>query len=111
MRDGDIRCYIHHADYANTAELFVIRYGVGEMFFLTTGAEGLCSWREFQEGDKPDPVIRLTGHWGMAVLRDLARAISELGVKLPDEGKTAGLLEAQSAHLADLRRLVPGLAE
>lgn len=40
------------------------------------------------------------------LLSQLLEQITNLGIKLPDESKTQGQLEAQTKHLQDLRQLL-----
>lgn len=107
MIDPGPRCYVRYRDYAMAADVFCIQYRGTEPLYLT--AEG--AWEPFVEGEEPLPIFTLTGHSTPRVLAALAEAISQQGIQPPERPKLEGLYEAQTAHLADLRRLIPELRD
>lgn len=59
------------------------------------------NWVQVKEGySAPEPTLIIEN------LEEWAEAIRDAGVKLPSDHKLEGILEAQKAHLEDMRTLV-----
>lgn len=104
MRD-DVRCYVRWADYAARADIYFVLYVGEQAKALSPDGE----WVDFDESSEPVCALKLTGVRSYGLLGKLAQALSEAGVKPPERSHLEGKLEAQTAHLADLRRLIPEL--
>lgn len=102
MRD-DIRCHISIDDYGHGLRFYV---ACGERLLRSDG-----SWEDYKEGSEPaEPTFQVRGPLARPVLGAVVEAIERLGVKPPERSHVEGRLEAQTRHLEDLRKLVPGLA-
>lgn len=66
-------------------------------------------WRLLEGAIKPPeckPTLTLSGFEGKQLMHALAEALAEEGIKTPDSHLLQGQLDAQTAHLKDLRSLL-----
>lgn len=61
---------------------------------------------EAQSTEGFKPTLRLNSMDAGALLKSLAEAINQHGVKTDSDARMSGLLEATRAHLSDMRKLV-----
>src|SRR4051794_7629190 len=63
-------------------------------------------FQEFGEAEMPEPTLTLNRYFADDFLRAMAEALNKRGVKVENEHKVHGQLEATKYHLEDLRALL-----
>ncbi len=62
--------------------------------------------KEYGEGEMPEPTLKLDRYFADDFLRAIAEALDKRGIKVENEHKVHGQLEATKYHLEDLRHLL-----
>lgn len=82
---------------------FVDRRNGNKPQVASINPDGYMVWTEINIGDnRPHPTLTIDED----CVLELIAAFTERGVKPPEAGKINGLLEAQSRHLEDMRKIV-----
>lgn len=81
-------------------------HGTEVMTWDSNGNQILLIVSEGQATDGIKPTLRLNSFDSTALLKSLADAINNYGVKTDSDARISGLLEATKEHLADMRKLV-----
>lgn len=96
---------IDRLPYMDRVDFYMYRHANGMVEVLEPGNMG----RRFHEGvaiADVKPFWSLTNMNAKAMMVALAEAISEEGIRTPDSHRLKGQLDAQTAHLNDLRTLL-----
>lgn len=97
---------INRLPYMDRVDFFMYRVVNGRSELLTpTGVRYITDGMPMYDGDI-QPILSLSNMNAKAVMVALAEAISEEGVRTPDSHRLQGMLDAQAAHLEDLRTLL-----
>lgn len=99
---GPVKVRIARSDYG---------YGWVMIFYYEEGGKRYVAAPvelDFKEVSGSVPVPATLAIWDPEneISKAIMRGLSEMGTKLEDQSRTAGLLEATERHLGDMRRLV-----
>lgn len=105
-----IQVYINKPVMMDAVDFYIIRIdqNSGKRYLLTLGKHNqqMVELKEYQE--TPEPTFRLSGGTSTEILKALADALDQQGIKTDADSKIEGKLEAVNQHLEDMRKLVFG---
>lgn len=81
-------------------------HGSEVMTWDSNGNQIIFNVSEGQSTEGIKPTLRLNSLDSSALLKSLAEAINDHGVKTDSDARISGLLEATKEHLSDMRKLV-----
>ena len=91
-------------------DLYIWRYcGDSHVEVMTNDSKGQKILHTIEMGavdDNLKPTLRLNGMEAGEIMKSLAEAIDDHGIKTDSDAKMAGLLQAKNAHLEDVQKML-----
>ena len=87
-------------------ELWIWDKAPGDKLYLMVVKDGEVHFDLCTPGEDHKPTLRFTGLWSGEILKALAEALDDHGIKTDSDAKIEGKLRATEYHLEDMRSLL-----
>lgn len=111
MFGDDFYVFSNNLDNYGAASIYCVRK-VGanytDLMYMTLKEDGTTCWTKFEQHTSPKPFMIIPWELKELLFPKLAQMLDGQGIKTESIHKIEGTLEAQNAHLQDLRKIVCG---